>query len=95
MTAKARRGYKAFHGHRVRKVKQVRFDVPEPPLICLGDAIAIEYACDKLNGGGDGAYAVYRHEFETPVRLFMDQSQKRQLYIIGEKLKVTDAGIEN
>jgi hypothetical protein len=63
--------------------------------VCLGEAVAIEYACDKNNGGGDGTMAVYRHEFETPVKLFMDTTRRRQLYIIGSKVKVTDAGIEN
>lgn len=95
MTVRARRAYRSFHGRRVRKVKKIRFDNPKPPLICLGEAVAIEYACDKLHGGGDGKYAVYRHEFETPVGVFMDQTRKRQLYLIGERLKVTNAGIEN
>ena len=95
MTVKARKAYRSFHGRRVRKVTKVRFDNPKPPLICLGEAVAIEYACDKLHGGGDGTMAVYRHTFETPVKLFMDQTRKRQLYIIGERVKVTDAGIEN
>jgi hypothetical protein len=95
MTVKAERAFHAFHGRRVRRVKKIRFDNPKPPLICLGQAVAIEYACDKLHGGGDGKVAVYRHKFETPVMLFMDQSKKRQLYIIGSRLKVTSAGIEN
>lgn len=95
MSTQARRAYKSFHGRAVRKVTTVNFDMPNPPLICLGEAVAIEYACDKNNGGGDGTMAVYRHEFETPVRLFMDKTRKRQLYIIGSQLKVTDAGIEN
>jgi hypothetical protein len=95
MTVRARSAYRAFHGRRVRRVKKIRFDNPKPPLICLGEAVAIEYACDKLNGGGDGKLAVYRHEFTTPVKVFMDQTKKRQLYIVGERLKVTDAGIEH
>jgi len=95
MTTRARNAYNDFHGRRVRRVKKVNYDHPEPPLIHLGAAVAIEYACDKHNGGGDGTYAVYRHEFETPVDLFMDSKRRRQLYIIGERLKVTDAGIEN
>ena len=95
MTTRARNAYKSFHGKRVRKVTKINFDNPKPPLIFLGDAVAIEYACDKKNGGGDNTYAVYRHEFDTPVRLFMDATKKRQLYIIGERLKVTNAGIEN
>lgn len=94
MIALARKAYKSFHGRRVRKVTEVNYTEPKE-LIRLGEAVAIEYACDKYNGGGDGTYAVYRHEFETPVTLFMDTTKKRQLYIIGNRLKVTDAGIEN
>lgn len=95
MTTPARNAYRAFHGRRVRRIKKIRFDPPTPPLIHLGDVVAIEYACDKRHGGGDGTYAVYRHEFETPTGLFMDEGKRRQLYIIGEKVKVTDAGIEH
>jgi hypothetical protein len=95
MANQARKAYHAFHGRRVRRVKKIRYDNPKSPLICLGEAVAIEYACDKLHGGGDGKLAVYRHCFTTPVKVFMDQTKKRQLYIIGERLKVTDAGIEN
>jgi len=94
MTVRARKAYRAFHGRKVRKVTRVNF-VPPKQLIYLGEAVAIEYACDKNNGGGDGTMAVYRHEFETPVKLFMDTTKKRQLYIIGNKVRVTDAGIEH
>ncbi len=94
MTTRAHNAYHSFHGRRVRKVKRINFDVPKH-LIYLGETVAIEYACDKNNGGGDGTMAVYRHEFETPVKLFMDSTKRRQLYIIGSKVKVTDAGIEN
>lgn len=91
---RANRAYKSFHGRGVRAVTKINY-VPPRQLICLGDAVAIEYECDKNNGGGDGTMAVYRHEFETPVKLFMDTTKKRQLYIIGSRLKVTHAGIEN
>lgn len=94
MTARANRAYKSFHGRGVRKVTKINYISPKQ-LIRLGEAVAIEYACDKLNGGGDGTMAVYRHEFESPVLLFMDTTKKRQLYIIGNRLKVTDAGIEH
>ena len=94
MTTRARRAYKSFHGRQVRRVTSINF-VPPKQLICLGRAVAVEYECDKNNGGGDGTKAVYRHEFETPVLLFMDTTKKRQLYIIGSRLKVTNAGIEN
>jgi len=90
-----RKGYEAFHGHPPRVEGSIRFNPPKTGLVRLGKATAIEYECDKLNGGGDGTMAVYRHEFETPVALFMDASGKRQLYLIGNRLKVTEAGIEN
>jgi hypothetical protein len=90
----ARRKYEEFHGRPVRYVKDVRINVPEK-LIRLGRATAIEYECSKFNGGGDGKRAVYRHEFETPCDLAMDESGRRQLYIIGHRLRVTEAGIEN
>lgn len=61
----------------------------------LGRAVAIEYECDKINGGGDGQKAVYRHEFDRGAYLYMDNTAKRQLYIIGDKIRVTDAGIEH
>lgn len=86
--------YITFHGKRTKKERDVNFHVPKG-LIVLGKAVAIEYECDKLNGGGDGKKAVYRHEFETPVLVCMDETMKKQLYVIGPKLIVTDAGIEN
>ena len=86
--------YEMFHGKRPRKQRDVEFHVPKG-LILIGKAVAIEYECDKLNGGGDGKRAVYRHEFETPSIVCMDERSRKQLYIIGARLKVTDAGIEN
>ncbi len=91
---KARRKYKAFHGFNGRRVPDTFFHVPKT-LVCLGQAHAIEYICEKYNGGGDGTIATYRHIFDTPCHLFMDERGKKQLYILGTKLKVTDAGIEN
>lgn len=88
------RRFKQFHGRAHKRVTTETFVVPKN-LVYLGDAVAIVYRCDKLNGGGDGKVAEYEHEFETPVRLFMDETGRRQLYLIGEKLKVTDRGIEN
>lgn len=87
--------YYQFHGRNPRSKKRIDFDVPTKGLVRLGKAIAIEYECDKWHGGGDGKKAVYRHEFETPCFLYMDNTGRRQLYIIGERLKVTEAGIEN
>ena len=63
-------------------------------LVFLGKAIAIEYQCSKRNGGGDGRSAIYRHEFETPAIVCMDEKGKRQLYIIGNSITVDDEGIK-
>jgi len=89
----AGRRYAEFHGHEPRYTRSHNFHVPRT-LVLLGEAIAIEYRCDKLNGGGDGRRAVYRHEFEGGAILAMDERAGGQLYILGRKIKVTDAGIE-
>lgn len=86
--------YFTFHGKSAKKSKEYDFHIPEE-LTILGKAIAIEYECSKLNGGGDGKKAIYRHKFGKKVNLCMDEKTKRQLYIIGDKVKVTKAGIEN
>ncbi len=86
--------YFQFHGKDTKKEKRVFFHNPKS-LIVLGRAIAIEYECDKWHGGGDGTKAVYRHEFETPAVVCMDETGKRQVYVVGKALKVTEAGIEN
>lgn len=86
--------YREFHGHEPRFVEEYGFNIPKK-LIILGKAVAIEYKTDKINGGGDGKMAVYRHKFDTPCYVCMDETGKRQLYVIGSKLKVTKAGIEN
>lgn len=86
--------YFDFHGHGVRTRRKAEFHVPKS-LVILGKAIAIEYECDKLHGGGDGKKAVYRHEFETPCLVCMDETGKKQLYVVGKRLKVTEAGVEN
>ena len=86
--------YEDFHGHKPRTRKQWNFHVPSG-FVILGKAVAIEYQTDKLNGGGDGKKAVYRHKFDTPCLLLMDERAKKQLYIVGEKMIVTDRGIEN
>lgn len=88
------RRYRAFHGKNPRSVRKGKFHDPKT-LIRLGKAVRIEYESNKFNGGGDGRMAVYYHKFETPVTLYMDETGKRQLYLIGSKLKVTEAGIEN
>jgi hypothetical protein len=86
--------YREFHGKNPRRQTGQRFHIPKQ-LVLLGKAVAIEYETDKLNGGGDGRRAVYRHEFETPAIVCMDETAHNQLYVIGSKIKVTDAGIEN
>jgi len=86
--------YHRFHGHGVRWRKSWDFHQPRE-LVVLGKAVAIEYECDKLNGGGDGKRAVYRHEFETPAYVCQDETGRKQLYILGNRVKVTEAGIEN
>lgn len=87
-------GYNKFHGKMPRAKSKQSFHVPKN-LVWLGKAHAVEYICTKENGGGDGKPAIYRHLFETPVHLYMDETNKKQLYIIGSRLKVTKAGIEN
>lgn len=87
--------YFEFHGRDVRKERRVVINDPPETLIVLGKAIAIEYETDKFHGGGDGKKAVYRHEFETPCLVCMDETGKRMLYITGKRLTVTQAGIEN
>lgn len=91
----ARQKYRQFHGHAPRYRKTFSFQLPKNnELVILGKVVAIEYETDKYNGGGDGTRAVYRHEFETPALVCCDSTGKRQLYILGEKLKVTQKGIE-
>jgi len=84
--------YGKFHGRPHRQVTQANFHVPKE-LVYLGDAVAIEYACDKLNGGGDGKKAIYRHEFAKGAILCMDETGKRQLYVLGMKIYVNERGI--
>ena len=86
--------YERFHGKRPRTKKDFNFHCPRE-LVVIGKAIAIEYECSKVNGGGDGAKHVYRHEFETPAIVCMDETTKKQLYIIGKKVTVTSKGIEH
>ena len=88
------RRYQEFHGRNPRSFSRRRFHVPQH-LIKLGTAYAIEYVSDKWNGGGDGKRAIYRHRFESPATLYMDETGHRQLYLMGSRLEVTEAGIEN
>jgi len=86
--------YLQFHGREPKYEEKIEFTLPKK-LVYLGEAVAIEYRCSKRNGGGDGRRATYRHEFETPAKLCMDETGKRILYIIGSKIVVTDEGIKN
>jgi hypothetical protein len=89
----AQNDYFEFHGKNPRRIRNINFHTPRR-LTFLGKAFAIEYMCSKKHGGGDGRRAVYRHEFETPMLLAMDERKGRQLYILGPELVVTEAGIE-
>lgn len=93
--SKAVNKYREFHGRNPRYAKTIT--IPDTPrtMIRLGKAIAIEYECDKLHGGGDGKKAVYRHEFETPCHVLITPKGDNIIYITGSKLKTTQAGIEN
>jgi hypothetical protein len=86
--------YRRFHGKGPKSLSAVNFSTPKH-FIRLGRAVAIEYECDKLHGGGDGKKAVYRHVFDRGAVLVMDEKMRKVLYIIGGKIKVTKAGIEH
>ena len=94
VTTRPERKFREFHGNPPKVVELKSFTVPRT-LIKLGRCVAVVYEIDKKNGGGDGTVAQYEHEFETPVGLYMDDTGRGQLYILGPKLKVTKAGIEN
>lgn len=91
---KSIKGFRKFHGKNPEKLNSIDFHIPKN-LILLGKAVAIEYECTKLHGGGNGKSNVFRHCFDDDTLLCMDEKAKHQLYIIGEDLKVTQAGIEN
>jgi len=86
--------YRRFHGKDPDAAGKIRFDVPRG-MVLIGRAVAVEYECSKWHGGGDGRKAVYRHKFGPGAILCMDEKHRRQLYIIGTKVKVTAAGIEH
>ena len=91
---KLKNAYSRFHGRAPRNERTCNFTVPKGFMI-LGDAVAIEYRCDKLNGGGDGTKAVYRHKFDKGAFVCADERMKKQLYVLGSKIVVTKAGIEH
>ena len=90
---RSRNPFWMFHGKQPTEKVDMRFTIPSE-FVRLGRAIAIEYECDKAHGGGDGQKAVYRHEFHKDDLLLMDQTQ-RQLFVLGPRLRVTQAGIED
>ena len=94
ISKKGNNAYKKFHGRTPKKVRQGSFHVPTH-LILLGEAVEIVYRCDKLNGGGDGKQWEYKHKFSKGTKLYMDERTGKVLYISGNKLKVTRAGIVN
>lgn len=81
----------AFQGEAPDSAREVRKPAPLV-LVMLGRAVAIEYESDKLNGGGDGTKATYRHEFAPGDVLATDQDG-RTLYVIGPRLRVNSRGI--
>ena len=83
--------YHKFHGRQPRRITRKNFRVPEA-LICLGDAVDITYKCDKVNGGGDGRVARYKHKFGRGDKLYVDPRGK-QLYILGGRMRVNSRGI--
>jgi hypothetical protein len=89
----AEKAYSRFHGKKPDKAIQTSFTIPDK-LVYLGDAVSIIYRSDKRSGGGNGTPRLFKHDFKHGVFLAMDKSAKRQLYIIGDKVKVTSAGIE-
>ena len=91
---KAYSDYFMFHGKKPPSKKVMNFRNPQ----CLtidGYGHTIEYETNKKHGGGDGKPAVYYHRFESPVSIFHESNRKNTSYIIGNKLRVTSAGIEN
>lgn len=97
MKKRAVKMYRKFHGRDVREIGSMNIPIEEAAkgLVVLGKAHAVEYVTDKLNGGGDGTMAIYRHEFETPAYVCVDGKGRKVVYIVGEKVKTTSAGIEN
>jgi hypothetical protein len=90
---KAEKAYQRFHGRKVSETFETVFTTPRK-LVHLGDAVAIIYRSDKTHGGGNGTPRLFKHDFKKGVILAMDETAENQLYIIGQSLKVTSAGIE-
>jgi len=86
--------YRQFHGRSKAPWRMINFHAPKT-LIFLGQAVSIVYLSNKKHGGGDGKICEYEHQFETPVDLYMDETGKVQLYLIGKQMHVTEDGIVN
>lgn len=86
--------YREFHGRPKAPYRMVDFHPPKT-LIYLGQAVEIVYLSDKKNGGGDGKPCEFIHKFESPVSLYMDETGKHQLYLLGKRLFVNSDGIQN
>lgn len=86
--------YHEFHGKEARGGRRANVPLGRS-LVRLGRAVEIVYECDKLHGGGNGRKNRFVHKFETPVYLYTNSQGRKVLMLIGEQLKVTDAGIEN
>lgn len=85
--------YKNFHGQAPIAKAAINMHYPKG-LVLLGQAVEIIYASDKKNGGGNGKLNLFKHKFAKSTMIYMDET-KKQLYILGPKLKVTSAGIVN
>jgi len=88
----AEKVFRRFHGHDPDNSFIVRFNQPKK-LVLLGEAVEIVYRSDKRAGGGTGKPLYFRHRFGKNTFLAADGTAKNQLYIIGDKLKITGAGI--
>ncbi|MFA5777599.1 MAG: hypothetical protein WC906_04120 [Parcubacteria group bacterium] len=86
--------YKDFHGRAPNGLTKVPFRIPRG-LIYLGEAVAVEYLSNKLNGGGDGKKAVYRHDCPKGQNIVCTDEGRKQLYVLGPKQIVTSRGIVN
>jgi hypothetical protein len=89
--------YERFHGHGPRRApKGFTLEIPgeSDPMVFLGDKLTITYRSDKLNGGGDGRLAHYRHVFDKTTKLYASPDGK-WLMIRGPKMIVSNRGIVN
>jgi hypothetical protein len=88
----AEKTYGRFHGHKPDLLYDVKFIQPKT-LVLLGEAVEIVYRSDKSAGGGNGKAQYYKHRFKKGTFLAADSRGKNQLYIIGDAIKISSAGI--